>query len=171
MLKQEIPKRVSFTENVELEAWIKLNECEGKPGVLKTLRPEPEMKGFFYSLRVEGVRYNQFGVYEEKDEWYVVHKSGRLAELSYSTENAARRMVYLLRKLTDWRKIDWSDDKEYLKSPWLRICREAYEYCNEVPGCQIVNLLKMVRLAFPKTEEEIVDDFVYQSQVVPFGDD
>jgi hypothetical protein len=153
----------------EFERMIELGKCGYKLAVLKIVRPDTDPE-YTYQLRLDGLRYGQFGIVQEDEIFYVVHVgSGRVCG-EFTVIETAEREVFLLRKLTDWRKVGWSDNEKFLKSPFRFICAEAAEYCVGLDK-PFDRLAKAVKAALPKTKEEIVEEFAFELQSTPFGDD
>lgn len=153
----------------EIERWIALHPLQGKPSILKTLHPDLDDPEFYYQLRVEGMRFGQFGIYlDEGGLFQVVHpNTGRLCGMPFSSENDARRMISCLKGLTDWRKVDWKDHVRFSKTILYRVCIEASNYCHGVLECK--RLLEMVKHELSKQETVIVEESIEDAEPVAFG--
>jgi hypothetical protein len=151
----------------EVEQWIESCQCIGKPAIIKVLLPEPDDPEFFYFKRTEGTRYGQFCTYAANRRYYVVHKSGASCGLPFSSENGARRLVFLLRKLADWRKVRWEKNR-LIMIPQLRLAmQEAAAYCHDKDR-DFPNLLKFIRLNMTEDEKEVFED-PPEVETVEFG--
>lgn len=154
----------------EIEKWISMNECEGKPAILKTLHPDKDDPEFYYQLRLEGLRFGQFGLFVEEGLYFVTHfRSGRILGRPFSSEKSAARLIFCLRKLADWKSVSWSDVSVYLKDPLRRLSIEANSYCQGDPGDH-AHLLQAIKRNIPKEKEEIVEEFFSDPEAISFGE-
>jgi len=127
-----------------VEQWIDQNTSPGKLATFKTMRLEGGSE-YVYAQKVDGLRFGQFGIHVERGHYNVTHiKTGGLVG-TFTTEKAARRLVYCLSGLTDWKKIVWSDDPPYLKDQkLLQACRESVTYCSGLPT-ECPTLLELIK--------------------------
>ena len=145
----------------EIEQLIELNQCQGKPAKFKARIREKEDSEFYYQKTVDGVRYGPLGLYEESGLWYVIHaRSGRSLGLPFSSENMAGRLIFLLRDLIRWSKVDWKDDRTYEADPMFWLSITAAEYLMDLDG-DYEQLVEAARSHLPSdspyTVEEVVE--------------
>jgi hypothetical protein len=146
-----------------LEQWIEQNTSPGKLATFKTMRLEGDSE-YVYAQKVDGLRFGQFGIHVERGHYNVTHiKTGGLVG-TFTTEKAARRLVYCLSGLTDWKKIVWSDDPPYLKDQkLLHACRESVTYCSGLPtDCS--TLLELIK---PHVSSDVDEEV--EPEPVAFG--
>jgi len=147
----------------ELEQWITLNECKGAEVVFKVMCIESELEGY-YTKRVEGIRYGKFGVYQTGKEYRVTHlRTGGQCGGPFSSENAARRMIFCLIGLEDWSKVIWRDCDPHFDNNSLRVFKQVDNYCHGSLDCN--DLLEKVKGLLPVDESDID----YEVQPIEFG--
>ena len=119
----------------QVEHFIELNKCTGKSSQFKARIQEKDSPEFYYRQTVEGIKFGPLGIYERDGLWHVLHaRSGRELGLPFSTESDARRLVFLLKDLARWSKVDWKDDRAYEADELFWLCVTASEYCNGMEG-------------------------------------
>lgn len=129
----------------ELELYIERGSIRGKQASFNTLRYEIDGKEGFYKLRVEGFRYGQFGVHKEEQGWAVTHLNtgGKCTDTFFPSEKDARRFVFCIRKLHNWRNVKWKDKAPHLDPDLIQILNQAACYCFGGPaGRQLLQLVK-----------------------------
>jgi hypothetical protein len=145
----------------EIEQLIELSECDGKPCKFKARIQEKNEPEYYYQKTVDGLRYGPLGMYTEGGLWYCIHaRSGRSLGIPFSTLEDARRLLFLLRKLAAWTKVDWKDDRTYEADPLFWMCVTASEYCSNLEG-DYDQLVEAVKAQLPS-------DSVYVEEVVEF---
>lgn len=118
-----------------IETWIESNKCEGKPAQFKARIQEENDPEFYYRQTVDGVKYGALGVYERDELWYVIHaRSGRSLGAPFATMPEALRLVFLLRNLTKWSKVNWKNDRTYEADEFFWLCMLANDYCSDLDG-------------------------------------
>ena len=109
-------------------------------------------------MRVEGVRYGQFAIHRAHDGFRVTHiPTGGICVEPFSSEKSARRFIFCIKQITDWRKIRWGDTFPHIEEPLLGTCLEAYDYCAGKDG-DFEELIATIKLLSPDEQEpEVVE--------------
>lgn len=115
------------------EQIIQSNQSEGKPSQFKARIQEPNDPEFYYRQTVEGFKYGSLGIYEHEGLWYGIHvRSGRSLGIPLASADDARRLVFLVKGLAKWSKVDWKDDRAFEGDELYWLCTAASEYCNDL---------------------------------------
>lgn len=155
-----------------IERLIESNECLGKPAQFKARIQEPDAPEFYYRQTVDGLKYGPLGTFEHQGLWYAIHvRSGRSLGLPLSSEESARRLVFLLRDVTKWSKVNWKDDRAYESDELFWLCVTASEYCNDLDGDYDQLVLHLQKDFAGEGSEEVLfaEPVEVEIDVVEFG--
>lgn len=150
--------------NQMIEDWIGQNESRGNSSTYRLLRWEDESKVDLYKQTVRGQRYGNFGIHQEAEQFVVTlcHTGGRCG-LPFSSGKEARRFIFCITGLYDWKKVQWQDEEPHLPEDLMLVCREANSYCRGEDGEFSALLDKIKSLS---SEDEFED---IEAEVVEFG--
>ena len=150
----------------KLEEWIEANQSLGKRAVFKILCLENDGVNL-YTKSVSGTRYGPFAITRYEDGYVVTHlKTGGWCADLFSSEKAARRFVWCIVGLYDWKNVRWSKEPPHISSGLAALCKQAYKYVSGVEG-QYTELVEHVTSLLPENEDEIE----IPQEVVEFGSD